>query len=106
MDRPQVRVDPFPIPPLRHARARIQRRRITDAIVIKDNNRAQTHSCRVQIEECLKVTPQGAERLDRRSEMISEALAEEVRRNDQNEGDGAEIHQQHHHHKQQQHHMH
>ena len=33
--------------------------------------------------ECLTATSQGAERLDRRSEVVSEALAEEVKRNDQ-----------------------
>ena len=39
--------------------------------------RAQAHSdrCRTRIEECLRTTPHGAERLDRRNEVINEALA-------------------------------
>ena len=51
----------------------------------KDNKRAQAHSerCRKRIEERLRTTPHGAERLDRRSEVINEALAEEVRREEQ-----------------------
>ena len=46
---------------------------------IKDNKRAQAHSdrCRKRIEECFRNTPHGAERLDRRDEVINEALAEE-----------------------------
>ena len=31
------------------------------------------------MEGCLRLTPQGAERLDRRNEVINDALAEEVR---------------------------
>ena len=52
---------------------------------IKDNKRAQAHSdrCRLRIEECLRNTPHGAERLDRRNEIINEALADEVRRGEQ-----------------------
>ena len=52
---------------------------------IKDNKGAQAHSdrCRKRIEECLRNTPHGAERLDRRDEVINEALAEEVRRGEQ-----------------------
>ena len=52
---------------------------------IKDNKRAQAHSdrCRERIERCLRVTPQGAERLDRRNEVINEALVEEVQRAEQ-----------------------
>ena len=52
---------------------------------IKDNKRAQAHSdrCKKRIEECLRNTPHGAERLDRRDEVINEALAEEVRRGEQ-----------------------
>ena len=34
----------------------------------------------MRIEECLRTTPHGAERLDRRNEVMNEALAEEVRR--------------------------
>ena len=43
----------------------------------------QSDRCRVRIEECLRSTPQGAERLDRRSEVISEALAEEIQGGEQ-----------------------
>ena len=95
-DRPEVRLDPIPIPPLPFEGARIQRERITKqdsdefgatiecpgCNAIKDNERAQAHSdrCRMRIEECLRIAPHGAERLDRRNEVISEALAEEERR--------------------------
>ena len=50
---------------------------------IRSGKRAQAHSdpCRVRIEECLKTTPETAERLDRRSEVLNEALAQEVERN-------------------------
>ena len=98
-DRPEVRVDPIPIPPLPFEGARVQRERITKQDIdeygatigcpscnaIKDNKRAQTQSdrCRKRIEECLRNTPHGAERLDRRDEVINEALAEEVRRGEQ-----------------------
>ena len=101
VDRPQVRVDPIQIPPLPFEGARIQRerQRITKQDIdefgatiggpgcnaIKDNKRAQAHSdrCRKRIEECLRTTPHGTERLDRREELINEALAEEVRRREQ-----------------------
>ena len=98
VDRPEVRVDPIPIPPLPFEGARIQRERITKrdsefgatsgcpgCNAIKDNKRAQAHSdrCRMRIEEGLRTTPHGAERLDRRNEVINEALAEEVRRGEQ-----------------------
>ena len=99
VDRPEVRVDPIPIPPLPFDGARVQRERITKqdtdefgatigcpgCNAIKDNKRAQAHSdrCRKRIEECLGNTPHGAERLDRRDEVINEALAEEVRRGEQ-----------------------
>ena len=62
---------------------------------IKDNKRAQAHSdrCRLRIEECLRNTPHGAERLDRRNEVINEALADEVRRGEQrkNRSDGTTV---------------
>ena len=93
-DRPEVRVEPIPIPPLPVEGARIQRERITKQDIeefgatigcpgctaMKDNKRAQAHSdrCRRRIEECLRVTPHGPERLDRRNEVINVALAEEV----------------------------
>ena len=79
--------------------ARIQRERITKQDIdefgatvgcpgcnaVKDNKRAQAHSdrCRTRIEECLRTAPHGAERLDRRNEVVNEALAEEVRRGEQ-----------------------
>ena len=99
VDRPEVRVDPIPIPPLPFEGARIQRKRITKQDIdeygatigcpgcnaIKDNRRAQAHPdrCRTRIEECLRTTPHVAERLDRRNEVINEALAEEVRSGEQ-----------------------
>ena len=86
VDRPEAQVDPIPIPPLPFERARVQRARITKQDInefgatigcpgcnaIKDNKRAQAHSdrCRKRIEECLRNTPHGAERLDRRDEVI------------------------------------
>ena len=73
VDRPEVRVDPIPIPPLPVEGARVQRERITKQDIdefgatigcpgcsaIKDNKRAQAHSdrCRKRIEECLRNTP-------------------------------------------------
>ena len=79
--------------------ARVQRERITKQDIdefgatigcpgcnaIRDNKRRQAHSdrCRRRIEESLRKTPHGAERLDRREELINEALAEEVRRGEQ-----------------------
>ena len=43
---------------------------------IKDNKRAQAHAdrCRTRIEECLRTAPHGAERLDRRNEVINEEI--------------------------------
>ena len=99
VDRSAVRVDPIPIPPLPFEGVRIQRERITKQDInefgatigcpgcnaIRDNKRAQAHSdrCRMRIEERLRTTPQGAERLDRRGEVINESLVEEVRREEQ-----------------------
>ena len=99
VDRPEVRVDPIPIPPLPFEGARVQRERITKQDIdqfgatigcpgcnaIEDNKTAQAYSdrCRKRIEECLRNTPHGAERFDRRDEVINEALAEEVRRGEQ-----------------------
>ena len=92
-------MDPIPIPPLPLEGARIQRERITKLNMdefgvtvgcpgcksVKDNKRAQAHSdrCRIRIEECLRITPQGAQGLDRRSGVISEALAEGIQRGEQ-----------------------
>ena len=97
--RPEAQVDPIPIPPLPFEGARVQRERITKHDInefgatigcpgcsaIRDNKRAQAHSdrCRMRIEERLRTTPQGAEGLDRRNEVINEALAEEARREEQ-----------------------
>ena len=102
VDRPEAHVDPFPIPPLPFEGARVQRERITKQGInefgatigcpgcnaIRDNKRAQAHSdrCKMRIEERLRTTPHGAERLDRRAEEINEALAEEVRREGQKRG--------------------
>ena len=99
VDRPAVRVDPMLIPPLPFEGARVEREKITKQDIdefgvtigcpgcnaIKDNKRAQAHPdrCRTGIEECLRTTPHAAERLDRRNEVINEALAEEVRRGKQ-----------------------
>ena len=93
VDRPEAQVDPIPIPPLPFEGARVQRERITKQDInefgatigctgcnaIRDNKRAQAHSdrCRMRIEERLRTTPHGTKRLDRRDEVINEALAEE-----------------------------
>ena len=92
----EVRADPIPIPPLPFEGARIQRERITKQDInefgatigcpgcnaIRDNKRAQAHSdrCRRRIEERPRTTPHGTEKLDRKNEVINEALAEQVRR--------------------------
>ena len=83
IDRPEVRVDPIPIPPLPFG-ATIG---CPGCNAIKDNKRAQAHSdrCRTQVEECLRTTPHGAERLDRRNEVINETLSEEVGRGEEEE---------------------
>ena len=49
---------------------------------MRSGQRAQAHSdpCRVRIEERRERTPEGAEGLDRRSEVLNEALAGEVER--------------------------
>ena len=104
VDRPEVQVDPIPILPPPFNGVRVQRERITKQDIdefgatigcpgcnaIKDNKRAQAHSdrCRKRIEESLRNTPHGAERLDRRDEVITEALAEEVRRGEQRKKKG------------------
>ena len=94
MDRPEAQVDPIPIPPLPFEGVRVQMERISKQDInefgatigcpgcnaIRDNKRAQAQSdrCRMRIEERLRTTPEGAERLDRRDEVINEALTEEV----------------------------
>ena len=91
VDRPVTQVDPLPPPPVPFEGARVQRERITrtdieafgttagrlDCNAIRSGKRAQAHSdcCRARIEECLKTTQEGAERLDRKSEVLNEALA-------------------------------
>ena len=92
VDRPEVRVDLIPIPPLPFEGARIQRERITKQDIdefgatIGCRNQRQQKSTgtlnatyRMRIEERLRTTPHGAERLDRRNEVINEALEEGVR---------------------------
>ena len=96
-DSPATKLDPLPPPPVPFEGARVQREIITRTDIetfgttagcpgcnaIRSGKRAQVHSdsCRVRIEECLKTTPEGAERPDRRSEVLNEALAKEVERN-------------------------
>ena len=99
VDRPMTQIDPLPPPPppVPFEEARAQRERITRTDIeafgttagcpgcnaIRSGKRAQAHSdpCRVRIEECLKTTPEGCERLDRRREALNEAIAKEVERN-------------------------
>ena len=92
VDRPEVRVDPIPIPPFAVRGVHEYRGRESPSKTSTssgshdwDNKRAQAHSdrCRIRIEEGLRTTPHGAERLDKRAEVINEALAEEVRREEQ-----------------------
>ena len=53
----------------------------SDYNALEDNKKAQaqTDRCRMRIEECFRTTPHGAERLDRRNEVINESLAEDIR---------------------------
>ena len=99
VDMPEVQVEVIPLPPLPFDGSSVQRERITKQDIdefgatvgcpgcnaIRDNKRRQAHSdrCRRRIEENLKKTPHGAERLNRREEVINEALAEEVQKSDQ-----------------------
>ena len=50
----------------------------SNAQVATPSRHAHSDRCRVRIEECLRITPEVAETLDRRSEVINEALAEEI----------------------------
>ena len=84
VDRPEVRVDPGSTNPEgKNHQARHRRIRTHFGMPRLQRNQGQqtgtSHSdrCRVRIEGCLGVTPQGAERLNRRREVINEALAEE-----------------------------
>ena len=95
--RPSTQIDPLPPPPVPFEGARVHKERITRTDIetfgitagcpgcnaIRSGKRAQAHlaPCRARIEECLKTTPEGAERVDRRSEVLNEALAKEVETN-------------------------
>ena len=91
VDRLARQIDPLPPTPVPFEGARLQRENITRADTagcpscnaIRSGQRAQVHSdpCRARIEDCLKTTPEGAERPDRRSEVLNETLAEEFERN-------------------------
>ena len=96
VDRQVTQIDTLPPPPpVPFEGARVQRERIT-RIGLRYHcrmpglqcdqiwkARAQAHSdpCRASMEGRLKTTPEVAERLDRRSEVLNEALAREVERN-------------------------
>ena len=77
VDRPVTQIDPLLTPPVPFEGARVQTERITGIV----GTTAGCLPCRVRIEECLKTTPEGSERLDRRSEVLNEVLAKEVERN-------------------------
>ena len=95
VDRPATQIDPLPPTPVPLERARVQRERITrtdmeacgttagcpGCIAIRSRRRAHSDLCRVRNEECIKTTPEGAERPDRRNEVLNEALAKKVKRN-------------------------
>ena len=93
VDRPEARVDPIPIPPLPFEGARIQRERITKqdineigATIGCPGNKKSTSTLR-SLQEANRRASENhsawAERLERRDEVINEALAEEVRRKEQ-----------------------
>ena len=92
VDRPATQIDFLPPPPpLPSEGARVQRERTTRTDIeafgtiagcpgchaIRSGKPAQAHSdsCRVRTEVCLKTTPEGSERLDRRREVLNEAIA-------------------------------
>ena len=94
VDRPTIQIDPLPPPPpVPFEGARRQRESITRADVeafgtiagcpgcnaTRSGKRARAHSdlCRARIEECLRTTPEGSERSDRRREVLNEALRRE-----------------------------
>ena len=97
VDRPVTQDDPLPPTSVPFEGARVQRERITGTDIeafgttagrpgcnqFRAGKRPQTHSdpSRVRMEECLKTTPEGSERPNRRSEALNEALAKEVERN-------------------------
>ena len=84
MTDPEVRVDPI------HLREHESRGRESPR---KTSMSSGADDRRLRIEECLRNTPHGAERLDRRNEVINEALADEVRRGEQrkNRSDGTTV---------------
>ena len=99
VDRPEVRGNPIPIPPLPFEEHKSRGKESPSNTLTNSEPRldaqvamqsrttkgAQAHSdrCRKRIEECLRTTPHGAERLDRRNEVLNKALAEEVQRGEQ-----------------------
>ena len=78
-----VNAQPLPFAGARVHRERIRKQDVEFGAIVgcpgcnatKDKNRAQAHSgrCRVRVEECLRVTPQGVDKMDRRSEITNEA---------------------------------
>ena len=97
VDRPVTQIDPLPPPAVPFEGARVRTERFTrtdleafgtlqDARVVMRPDQESEHKptltpCRVRIEECLTTTPEGSERLDRRREVLNEAIAKEVERN-------------------------
>ena len=95
-DKPVTQIDPFPPPQCRLRELEYTGREspeqtlrpsvpLQDARVAMRSDLESEHKftqtpCRARIEECLKTTPEGAERQDRRSEVLNEALAKEVER--------------------------
>ena len=74
VDRPEVRVDPIPIPPLPVADGKESQSKTSvtseplwgfQVAAIKGQKRAQAHSdlCRVRTEEGLRITPPGAAKI-------------------------------------------
>ena len=93
LDRPTIQIDSWPPPPPEPFEGdRVQRERITRAEIEAFGTNAGCPGCDairswkasssplrrlLRIEERLKMTPEGAERLDRRSEVLNEAVARE-----------------------------
>ena len=89
-----MQIDPLPPPQVPFEGARVQRENHHRAdieafgttagclgFLRSDLESELKPPCRVRIEERLRMTPEGAERLDRRSEVLRKALAKEVERN-------------------------
>ena len=100
VDRPEVRGDSNPIPPLPFAGAQVLRERVTkqdidecrativDAQVAMQsrtsNGRKPTQiAAQSESKNASRITPPGAESLDRRNAVVNEALAKEVQRGEQ-----------------------